>query len=95
MGKKVDRIRRVESQREKENVTDDYVTQGYEVMARGENTCKLREHGGWGSFAGHVIVFLLFGWWTLGISNLIFALYKRYSGEKVLIKLNKQELEES
>lgn len=31
----------------------------------------------WGSASGHLIVFVLLGWWTLGGANLFYALYKR------------------
>lgn len=82
------RIRKTQSQSEFESVIDDYITRGYEVLTRGQDTCKLREHGGWGSAGGHLAVFLLTIWWTLGIGNIVYALYKRYSGEEVLVQLN-------
>lgn len=83
----LDRIRRVSSVREMESVTDDFVTTGYEVISRGETTVRMRQHGGWGSLGGHLIIALVSVWWSFGIGNLIYALYKRYSGEKVLVKL--------
>ncbi|PYZ92796.1 hypothetical protein CR194_14175 [Salipaludibacillus keqinensis] len=86
----VDRIRRVFSEREMESVTDDYVTMGYEVLARGETSIKLRENAGFGSAGGHILIFLLSIWWTFGLGNLLYALYKRYSGEKIVIKLQNE-----
>ena len=86
---KVDRIRRVDNQREMEEIIDDYVTTGYKVISRGETTTKVRENGGWGSIGGHLITLLLTSWFTFGIGNLIYALVKHYSGEKVLVKVRK------
>ncbi|MFC7319713.1 hypothetical protein [Halobacillus campisalis] len=87
----LDRIRRVGSIKEMENVTDDYITMGYQILSRGENSVRIRQHGGWGSAGGHIIAALLSLWWTFGVGNLLYALYKRYSGEKVLIKLVEKE----
>lgn len=30
-----------------------------------------------GSTTGHVLIFLFFGWWTLGIANLVYYLAKK------------------
>ncbi|GEK59092.1 hypothetical protein ACFOLK_14555 [Marinococcus halophilus] len=89
----LDRIRRVESKREMESVTDDFVTMGYEVISRGESSIRMRQHGGWGSLGGHLIVGLLTVWWSFGIGNIVYAVYKRYSGEKVLLKLEELDKE--
>ena len=87
----VERIRRVQTKREMESVTDDFVTLGYEVLSRGESSIKIRENPGWGSGGSHILIFIFTIWWTLGLGNLIYGLYKRYSGENVLIKLEKGE----
>lgn len=90
----VDRIRKVENDREFENVIDDFITQGYEVLDRGENSCRLRENKGWGSIAVHILLIFLTGWWTFGIGNLIYALITRYkSGQKLLIKIKRKKEE--
>lgn len=88
---KVDRIRKVENKNQLENVVDDYVTLGYKVSSRGENTVRLIEEKGWGSFGAHIITFLLTVWWTLGIGNLIYALAKHYmSREVIMVKVKKE-----
>ncbi|MGP4060985.1 hypothetical protein [Halobacillus sp. H74] len=86
----MDRIRRVYTVKEMEAVTDDYVTMGYEVLSRGESSISLRQHGGWGSIGIHIVIAVLTLWWTFGIGNLIYALVKRYSGEKVMVKLTEE-----
>jgi len=83
----VDRIRKVSDSNELENVVDDYVTLGYKVNSRGQNTVKLKERNGWGTIGGHIGWFLLTFWWTVGIGNLIYALVKHYNGETVLVKV--------
>ena len=85
----VDRIRKVDDKREMEEVVDDYITTGYEVMDRGQGSIKLRKNDGWGSIGGHIAVFLLTAWFSAGIGNLIYALVKRYNGEKVLVQLRR------
>lgn len=87
----VDRIRRVNNRNQMENVVDDYVTLGYKVESRGENSVKLKEKKDWGSLSGHIIILLLTVWWTLGIGNLIYALIKHYGGEEVVVKQEKEE----
>ena len=79
------RIRRVEDEKEFERVIDDYITQGYSVESRGEHSAKLKEKQ-YGSLVAHILIFVIFGWWTLGISNLLYLGYKYLSGEEVTVK---------
>lgn len=81
----VDRIRKVKSQTRMEDKVDDYITLGYEVVTRGENSVKLQKKKGWGTFGGHFITFLLTSWWTLGIGNLIYALIKHYRNREIIL----------
>ncbi|MFB5661283.1 hypothetical protein [Alteribacillus sp. HJP-4] len=89
----VDRVRKTYSEDEMERVVDDFITMGYEVLSRGEASIRIRKHGGWGSLGGHALWFLLTVWWTFGIGNIVYALIKRYTGEKVLIKLESRKNE--
>ena len=66
-----------------ENIIDDYITQGYEIIARGENNAMLRRKT-WGSAFGH----LLLAMFTLGIGNLIYAFVAHNSAEKVMLKID-------
>ena len=59
------RIRRTSSQREFEQVIDDFVTTGYKVESRGENNALLKKYAP----KKHGIVALLTIWWTLSIST--------------------------
>ena len=79
------RLRKVSSQKEMENQIDDYVTQGYEIIERGERSTMLRKKT-WGSASGHLVWFLLTVWWTIGFGNLVYALISHFSADQVFIK---------
>lgn len=80
------RIRRVASQREMENLLDDYITQGYEVITQGQKSTLVRKKS-WGSVAGHIFVALLTVWFLLGLGNVGYALVAHYTAEQVMIKI--------
>lgn len=84
------RIRKVKSQREYEQLIDEYVTLGYNVKERGELTCAL-EKANFGSVASHAIVAVFSCWWTLFIGNIVWAIYNYYSkSDRVLLKLENE-----
>jgi hypothetical protein len=39
----------------------------------------------------HIVVALLTLWWTLGIGNVAYAAYKRYTADEVTIKVDAQD----
>ena len=77
------RIRRCSSQKELEQLIDDFVTTGYEVQSRGENNALLVKK----KKKDHVKVALLTVWWTCGLGNLIYALIPAKNEDEVLIKI--------
>lgn len=81
------RIRRVESQKEMEKVIDDFMTQGYKTKSKGERTTLMKKKT-WGSGGMHVVVAILTLWWTLGIGNACYAIYKYMTAEEVQIKID-------
>ncbi|WP_068866062.1 hypothetical protein [Prosthecochloris sp. CIB 2401] len=72
-----------------ENLIDDYITQGYEVLEQGERSTMVRKKT-WGSAGGHVLWALLTVWFTLGIGNVVYALIAHYNAEKVMLKLDEE-----
>lgn len=89
----VNRIRRTESRREYENLVDDYITQGYEVTERGENSAMLRKKT-WGTMGWHILVALLTAWWTIFLGNVAYALMARYwLADQLLVRLEQQHEE--
>ena len=81
------RLRRVNTEPELDQLVDDYITLGYELISRGTRTVTLRKKT-WGSTSGHLLTGLLTVWWTLGIGNLIYALVAHRNGEKILIRIS-------
>lgn len=81
------RIRKVRSEREYEEVIDEYVTTGYRIKERGEKTANLIKPN-YGGVASHVLIFLLIGWWTIFAANIIWLIYNYYTNsEEVLLKI--------
>lgn len=84
------RIRRVDDSREMEKVVDDFITQGFKVKQQGERSTMMKKHT-WGSGSGHIVVAALTIWWTLGIGNIAYAIYKHYTSDEVQIKVEGEE----
>ncbi len=84
------RIRRTESRREYDNLIDDYCTQGYEVLERGEYSTMMREKT-WGTMGWHILWAILTAWWTLFLGNLTYALIARYGlAQKIFVRFEQQ-----
>jgi len=80
------RTRHADDQRERERIVDELVTQGYDVVDDGGTATRMRkrDHGG---LAAHLLVFIVFGWWTLGGANVIYTLWRRWrSVDEVVVK---------
>jgi hypothetical protein len=80
------RIRRVDDDREMEQTVDDFITQGYQIKKQGERSTMMKKKT-WGSGSGHLVVGALTLWWTLGIGNVIYAIYKHYTAEEVKVQI--------
>ena len=81
------RIRKVQNQKEFESSIDEYITRGYSVKSRGEDSAKLKDVQ-YGGIVAHLVIFLLFGWWTLFIANIVYAGYIYSKGDEVLLKIS-------
>jgi len=84
------RVRRVDDKREMEQVTEDFLTRGYKVKSEAQRSTMLKKHT-WGSGTGHIVVAVLTIWWTLGIGNAVYAIYKNRTAEEVQIKIEDLE----
>lgn len=80
------RIRKVEDEKKLEKVIDEYITQGYKVKSRGEQTVKVKKSD-YGGLGAHLLILIFFGWWLLLIPNLIYAVYRNSKGDEVLVKI--------
>lgn len=84
------RLRRVDNRQEFERVIDDYITQGYKVKSRGEMSAQLKEKD-YGSLGAHAVIFIIFGWWTLFVANVIYAAIKYSGADSVTVKINQPQ----
>lgn len=80
------RMRKVENKKQMENLVDEYVTMGYKIKSMGENTTKVEKVNN-GSAIGHIVIFLLFGWWTLLLANLLYLIFARTGNDEVVVKV--------
>lgn len=80
------RVRRVENHREMEKTIDEYMTRGYKLQERGTHNAQLKQKD-WGSSGTHLIIALFTIWWTFGLANTLYAIFKRVTAEEVIIKI--------
>ena len=82
----VPRLRKCFTEHELESTVDDFHTQGFTILSRGQQSALLRKNT-WGSVLGHIVVLFLTAWWTLFLGNLAYALIAHFGAEKVHVKL--------
>lgn len=80
------RLRRVADRRELERSVDEYITRGYRITSQGESSTRLKEKD-WGEAGIHFIIAVLTIWWTFGLANTLYALYKRVTAEEIVIRI--------
>jgi hypothetical protein len=83
------RLRETESKKELRKVVDQYITEGYKIQSRGNNSVKLKKTE-YGSFAAHILIFIVTAWWTFLLGNIFYAAYKYITGEQVLVQLEEE-----
>jgi len=74
-----------------DSLTTKYALEGYErVPTPGDDSTVILERSPYGSRDSHVVVFVALGWWTLGLANLAFALWRAWFGEhRVMLHLDR------
>lgn len=80
------RIRRCSTEKEFDQVIDDFITTGYELQSRGESNALLVKK----KKKNHAMVAALTVWWTCGIGNLIYAFIPAKIEDEVMVKLEKE-----
>lgn len=83
------RIRRVSDEREMERLIDELITRGYTIKSQGQRSARMKKKE-WGGAFNHLVVAGLTIWWTFGLGNILFGIYKRYTAEEVTIKIDDQ-----
>lgn len=80
------RVRWVADEDEMERLVDEFIIRGYEIESSGQTSTRLRDQD-WGDADTHAVVALLTLWWTLGLANVLYALYCRANADEVTIKI--------
>jgi len=84
------RVRRVSDRKELERSVDEFITRGYRIKSEGETSTRLKQKD-WGDAAMHLIIAVLTVWWTFGLANVLYAIYKRVNAEEVVIRIDENE----
>lgn len=79
------RVRNFETEKEARMFVDDKISEDYKILSEGANSIRIKKVQ-YGSFAAHILIFILTVWWTLGIANVLYAVYKYVTGDEVLVK---------
>jgi hypothetical protein len=82
----MNRVRRVKNQQELEHLIDDFITRGYILKSQSETEAQLKAKN-WGDSGIHLFLLALTGWWTFGLSNALYGIYKRGTAEEVHIRV--------
>lgn len=81
------RIRKCYTEKEFEQIIDEFITTGYDIKSKGERNALLIKK----KKKDHLKVALLTVWWTFGIGNLIYAFVPEKIEDEVMIKIENKE----
>ena len=84
------RVKWVESRKELERSVDEFITRGYTIRSANEQSVRVQKKD-WGDAGVHLLIAALTIWWTLGLANALYAVYKRATAEEVLIRVAEQD----
>lgn len=87
------RVRRVEDRQEMERSIDEFITRGYKVKSDGATSTRLKKRE-WGDAGIHLIIAVLSGWWTFGLSNALYAIFRYVNADEVIIKVDAEQGDE-
>jgi hypothetical protein len=76
------RNRTVESKAELEKEKEEYIQNNYKVAMDDDDYIFVKKKT-WGSMTGHFLVAILTIWWSFGIGNILYGLYKSMASDAV------------
>ena len=77
-------VKRVKTKKEFDTAVEDAEIEGWSLESQGSNVAVFKKNGGYGSLVGHLLVFLLTGWWTLMIGNFVYGMVSHMGSSKEL-----------
>lgn len=87
------RVKRVADRTELDRSVDEFVTRGYRITDRGRASARLKKNDR-GAAGVHLLIAVLTVWWTLGLANTLYAIYRWVTAEEIVIRIE-DETEES
>mgnify|MGYP006293237187 FL=1 len=69
-----------------EQVANEYVVRGYRITSEGERSTQLKERD-WGDPGTHLLLVALTAWWSLGLLNALYAIYRYVTAAEVRVKV--------
>ena len=87
---KIKSIKRVKDKDGLEQAIEDKQTEGFQLKSSTGTQAYMVRPGGYGSVLAHLIIFVVAGWWTLFLANIVYACYKHISDkEELYVKIGK------
>lgn len=80
------RVKRVQSRKELERSVDEFVTRGYKLRSKEDECAILRDHD-WGEPEAHVVIAGITIWWTFGLANVLYAIYRQVNADEIKIRV--------
>ncbi len=80
-------IIRVKNEKELETQTENAIMEGFKIENKTNKMVTLVKAGNFGNPIIHLLVFVLTGWWSLLITNIIYAVYCYTKTQNRLIKV--------
>ena len=77
-------VRRVKNREALEQSIDDAQIEGWSLKTRGDKVAVMQKPGGIGGIVGHIIIFVLTGWWTHLLGNILYAVYRYVTEQQEL-----------
>ena len=76
-------VKRVDK-KEFESEVEDAQAEQWKLKSKSDNVALFEKPGGFGGLGGHAIVFLLSVWWTFGLGNVAYAVFRYFTDKKEL-----------
>lgn len=80
------RVKRVQSRKELERTIDEFVTRGYDLQSK-EDGCALLRDRDWGEPEVHLLIAGITIWWTFGLANALYAIYRQVNADEIIIRV--------
>lgn len=85
---------RVADRRELDRSVEEFLVRGYEIREQGDASTRMKERD-WGDAPVHILLAVLTVWWTFGLANALYAIYRRVTADEIEIRVETEDDESS